>query len=88
MLLRSIWQRINAGHKGHAPGPTNRDGNPRLASGTVGIGAYEFPGHGSLPLAGAKFSKISRIGFPDFPLYCVKAARSVRKAGNVCRDLS
>ncbi len=68
MLLRSIGQRIDAGHNGHVPGPTNRGGNPRIGSGTVDIGAYEFPGHGSFPLTGAKFSKISRIGFPDFPL--------------------
>ena len=32
----------------------------------------------SEPLASAKFSKIFRICFPDFPLYGVEAARSVR----------
>jgi len=35
----------------------------------------------SVPLASAKFLKISRNYFPDFPLYRVEAARAVRKAG-------
>jgi hypothetical protein len=35
----------------------------------------------SVPLASAKFPKIFRTYFPDFPLYRVEAARAVRKAG-------
>lgn len=38
---------INAGHNAYAPSPTDADGNPRVVSGTVDIGAYEYPGPGS-----------------------------------------
>jgi hypothetical protein len=39
---------INAGNNAYVPGPSDLDGSPRIVSGTVDIGAYEFQGSGSV----------------------------------------
>jgi hypothetical protein len=48
LRLQSNSSCINAGLNAYAPGPTDLDGNSRIVSGTVDIGAYEYQGPGSL----------------------------------------
>ena len=60
LRLQSNSPCINAGLNAYGPGPTDLDGNPRILSGTVDIGAYEFRGPGSV----ISYAWLQQYGLP------------------------
>jgi hypothetical protein len=51
---------INAGHNAYVTTSTDLDGSPRIVSGTVDIGAYEYQGAGSV----ISYAWLQRYGLP------------------------
>jgi hypothetical protein len=51
---------INAGNNLFASGPTDLDGNPRIVSATVDMGAYEYQGSGSV----ISYAWLQQYGLP------------------------
>ena len=60
LRLQSNSPCINAGNNTYASGPADLDGNPRIVSGTVDIGAYEFQGPGST----ISYAWLQQFGLP------------------------
>ncbi len=60
LRLRANSPCINAGYNACASGATDLDGLPRIVSGTVDIGAYEFQGPGSI----ISYAWLQQYGLP------------------------
>jgi hypothetical protein len=60
LRLQSNSPCINAGLNAYAPGSTDLDGLPRIVSGEVDIGAYEFQGTGSV----ISYAWLQQYGLP------------------------
>lgn len=60
LRLQSNSPCINSGYNGYSPAGPDLDGNPRIAGGTVDIGAYEFQS----PVSSISYLWLQRYGLP------------------------